>query len=204
MSKSSRNNFKSGDFFTVQARKKGYRARSAFKLLEISKQDNLFRQGMKVLDLGSFPGGWSQVASDLVGNSGLVVAIDRQKMQPIKNTHFIQMNMQDLDLNKGSQSLGNNSFDLVLSDLAPNISGIQEKDDAEMIALIKKVFKISENYLKQKGHLLIKVFQGQSFKFTKNYMDSNFQRVKIRKPDSSRSVSSETYLLACEKNDYRL
>ena len=66
------------------------------------------------------------------------------------------------------------------------------------------MFKISENYLKQKGHLLIKVFQGQSFKFTKNYMDSNFQRVKIRKPDSSRSVSSETYLLACEKNDYRL
>ena len=155
MSKSSRNSFKSGDFFTVQARKKGYRARSAFKLLEISKQDNLFRQGMKVLDLGSFPGGWSQVASDLVGNSGLVVAIDRQKMQPIKNTHFIQMNMQDLDLNKVSQSLGNNSFDLVLSDLAPNISGIQEKDDAEMIALIKKVFKISENYLKQKKVIIL-------------------------------------------------
>ena len=127
MSKSSRNNFKSGDFFTVQSRKKGYRARSAFKLLEISKQDKLFRQGMKVLDLGSFPGGWSQVASDLVGNNGLVVAIDRQKMQSIKNTHFIQMDMQDLDLNKGSQSLGNNSFDLVLSDFSTQYKWYKRK-----------------------------------------------------------------------------
>jgi 23S rRNA (uridine2552-2'-O)-methyltransferase len=87
-------------------------------------------------------------------------------------------------------------FNLVLSDLAPNISGIREKDDAEMISLLKVVFKITEDVLKKKGSLLVKIFQGESFNFAKNYMDTNFEKVRIRKPSSSRSKSNETYLLA--------
>lgn len=192
----SNNSYKSGDSFSREAKKQGYRSRSAFKLLEINKKDSLIKKGMKILDLGSFPGGWTQVASSYAGNQGLVIAIDRKKMEPLSKITFFQMNIESLIDNQYMELSEFIPFNLVLSDLAPNISGIREKDDAEMISLLKVVFKITEDVLKKKGSLLVKIFQGESFNFAKNYMDTNFEKVRIRKPSSSRSSSSETYLLA--------
>jgi 23S rRNA (uridine2552-2'-O)-methyltransferase len=195
--KSKNNKYSKADSFALEAKKKGYRSRSALKLIEILKKDELIKKGMQILDLGSYPGGWSQVASEIVGTSGKVFSVDRQPMKQIDNTKFYQLSMQDLFENVPWAEF--QSFNLVLSDLAPNISGIREKDDAEMISLLKTVFKINELYLNQKGHLVIKVFQGESFDFAKKYIESNFNKVKIRKPSSSRSNSSETYLLALDK-----
>ena len=199
MPKSSQNTYKSGDSFANLAKKKGYRSRSALKLIEINKKDKILIKNIKVLDLGSFPGGWSQVASHEVGKRGSVVSIDKKEMEPIKGSVFFNCTMNNL-INSSSLLLKEfNSFGLVLSDLAPNISGIREKDDAEMIVLLSQVFEVVEKYLDKKGNLLVKVFQGDSFEFAKNFMDSEFEKVKIRKPISSRPNSNETYLLALEK-----
>ncbi len=192
MSKTLKEKYKRGDSFSREASLKGFRSRSALKLLEIQKKDKILRKGIKVLDIGSSPGGWSQVC---VGLGGKVVAVDIKEMETIEGVQFIKKNLEsttDMDFLK---IINKSHFDIVLSDLAPNISGITYRDESIMIKLLKKVFLLMEACLKEKGVTLLKAFQGESLEFSRNYMKSRFERVKIRKPKSSRSNSREVYLL---------
>ena len=192
MGKKSKSNYRDGDSFSRKAKLEGYRSRSALKLKELQKKDHLIKKGMSVLDLGSFPGGWSQVSKEFVGKTGKVVGVDLQKMKAIEGTSFIHKSIIDLEIKDFE---GNLPFDIVLSDMAPNISGIQDRDNAQMINLLDKVEHSIENFLKTGGSTIIKVFQGDSLDHAKMFIKDHFLEVKIRKPNSSRPNSNETYIL---------
>ena len=200
MTKSSKATYKKADTFSKLAKTQGYRSRSAIKLLEIQKKDNLIKPNEKVLDLGSSPGGWSQVSKEIVGKNGLIFAVDKKIMQPLRAVHFINKGLENLRKND-FEVLNENilPFDVVLSDIAPNISGIRDRDDAMMEAILVAVRQCIDNFLKVKGTALCKVFHGESFDKLMIYMKTNFQKVKIRKPDSSRANSRETYILGVSK-----
>jgi 23S rRNA (uridine2552-2'-O)-methyltransferase len=148
---------------------------------------------MSVLDLGSFPGGWSQVSKEIVGKAGWVVGVDLQKMKAINGTSFIHKSIIDLETKDFEDIIL--PFDIVLSDMAPNISGIQDRDNAQMIDLLEKVEYSIKNFLKIGGSTIIKVFQGDSLDYAKMFAKKYFTEIKIRKPDSSRPNSNETYIL---------
>lgn len=195
MFKRSNNKYKKGDSFSKKAKNLGYRSRAALKLLEIQKKDNFLGKGIKVLDLGSSPGGWCQVSKKIIGEKGRVIGIDIKDMEKICGVYFLK---KDIGLVKTSDFILDENilpFDVVLSDMAPNISGIAYTDSALMIILLEKFIKIIEKYLKIQGQVLVKAFQGESLEFITNYMKSHFETVRIRKPSSSRSSSSEYYLL---------
>ena len=192
MGKKSKSNYRDGDSFSRKAKLEGYRSRSALKLKELQKKDYLIKKGMSVLDLGSFPGGWSQVSKEFVGKTGKVVGVDLQKMKAIEGTSFIHKSIIDLEIKDFE---GNLPFDIVLSDMAPNISGIQDRDNAQMINLLDKVEHSIDNFLKTGGSTIIKVFQGDSLDHAKMFIKDHFLEVKIRKPNSSRPNSNETYIL---------
>ncbi len=193
MGRSSKSNYREGDTFSRKAKLEGYRSRSAFKLKELQNKDRLIKRGMSILDLGSFPGGWSQVSKEIVGEKGKIVGIDLQEMKPIQGTSFIHKSVIELKAEDFDANLI--PFDIVLSDMAPNISGIQDRDNAQMIDLLDKVIYSIENFLKTGGSTIIKVFQGESLEYAKRFVKEHFLEVKIRKPDSSRRNSSETYIL---------
>ncbi|HIE48574.1 MAG TPA: RlmE family RNA methyltransferase [Gammaproteobacteria bacterium] len=193
MGRSSKSNYRDGDTFSRKAKLEGYRSRSAFKLKELQNKDRLIKRGMSILDLGSFPGGWSQVSKEIVGEKGKIVGIDLQEMKPIQGTSFIHKSVIELKAEDFDANLI--PFDIVLSDMAPNISGIQDRDNAQMIDLLDKVIYSIENFLKTGGSTIIKVFQGESLEYAKRFVKEHFLEVKIRKPDSSRRNSSETYIL---------
>ena len=192
MGKNSKSNYRDGDSFSRRAKLEGYRSRSALKLKELQKKDHLIKKGMSVLDLGSFPGGWSQVSKEFVGKTGKVVGVDLQKMKAIEGTSFIHKSIIDLEIKDFEGIL---PFDIVLSDMAPNISGIQDRDNAQMINLLDKVEHSIENFLKTGGSTIIKVFQGDSLNHAKMFIEDHFLEAKIRKPNSSRPNSNETYIL---------
>jgi 23S rRNA (uridine2552-2'-O)-methyltransferase len=192
LGKKSKSNYRDGDSFSRKAKLEGYRSRSALKLKELQKKDHLIKKGMSVLDLGSFPGGWSQVSKEFVGKTGKVVGVDLQKMKAIEGTSFIHKSIIDLEIKDFE---GNLPFDIVLSDMAPNISGIQDRDNAQMINLLDKVEHSIDNFLKTGGSTIIKVFQGDSLDHAKMFIKDHFLEVKIRKPNSSRPNSNETYIL---------
>ena len=192
MGKKSKSNYRDGDSFSRRAKLEGYRSRSALKLKELQKKDHLIKKGMSVLDLGSFPGGWTQVSKELVGKTGKVVGVDLQKMKEIEGTSFIHKSIFDLETIDFEDIL---PFDIVLSDMAPNISGVQDRDNAQMINLLDKVEVSIENFLKTGGSTIIKVFQGDSLDHAKMFIKDHFLEVKIRKPNSSRPNSNETYIL---------
>ena len=193
MGRSSKSNYRDGDTFSRKAKIEGYRSRSAFKLKELQNKDRLIKRGMSILDLGSFPGGWSQVSKEIVGEKGKIVGVDLQEMKPIQGTSFIHKSVIELKVEDFDANLI--PFDIVLSDMAPNISGIQDRDNAQMIDLLDKVIYSIENFLKTGGSTIIKVFQGESLEYAKRFIKEHFLEVKIRKPDSSRRNSSETYIL---------
>ena len=193
MGRSSKSNYRDGDTFSRKAKIEGYRSRSAFKLKELQNKDRLIKRGMSILDLGSFPGGWSQVSKEIVGEKGKIVGVDLQEMMPIQGTSFIHKSVIELKAEDFDANLM--PFDIVLSDMAPNISGIQDRDNAQMIDLLDKVIYSIENFLKTGGSTIIKVFQGDSLEYAKRFIKEHFLEVKIRKPDSSRRNSSETYIL---------
>jgi 23S rRNA (uridine2552-2'-O)-methyltransferase len=193
LGRSSKSNYRDGDTFSRKAKLEGYRSRSAFKLKELQNKDRLIKRGMSILDLGSFPGGWSQVSKEIVGEKGKIVGIDLQEMKPIQGTSFIHKSVIELKAEDFDANLI--PFDIVLSDMAPNISGIQDRDNAQMIDLLDKVIYSIENFLKTGGSTIIKVFQGESLEYAKRFVKEHFLEVKIRKPDSSRRNSSETYIL---------
>ena len=195
MPKDSNKDYKFGDSFSKRAKDLGYRSRSSFKLKEIQNKDKLLLKGMKVLDLGSSPGGWSQVTKEIIGATGKIVAVDLKDMQEIKGVIFVKKDIgliEEEDISFEEKFL---PFDVVLSDIAPNISGISDRDHILMINLLEKIIFIIENYLKKEGRVLIKAFQGESLDFITNYMKSRFETVRIRKPKSSRRRSKEYYAL---------
>ena len=192
--------YKKQDAFSKLAKRSGYRSRSSIKLLEVQEKDKLIKPRSKVLDLGSSPGGWSQVCKKIVGKQGLIFSVDKKVMEPISGIHYLNKSVEELT--KEDFEINNQNilpFDVVLSDIAPNISGISDIDNAQMIELLQKVKNCIDDFLNVNGHALSKVFQGESFDNMMVYMKTNFQKVKIRKPNSSRSNSKETYLLGLGK-----
>ena len=200
MTRSFKTIYKKQDTFSKLAKRSGYRSRSSIKLLEVQEKDKLIKPRSKVLDLGSSPGGWSQVCKKIVGKQGLIFSVDKKVMEPISGVHYLNKSIEELtkeDFEINSQNIL--PFDVVLSDIAPNISGISDIDNAQMIELLQKVKNCIDDFLNVNGHVLSKVFQGESFDNMMIYMKTNFQKVKIRKPNSSRSNSKETYLLGLGK-----
>lgn len=184
------------DQFVRKAQVDGMRSRAAYKLEQIAGKDGLLRPGMTVVDLGSAPGGWSQVAARAVGQTGKVVAIDLLDMQGIHNVHFIHGDFgDDAVLQEVEKALDGQKVDLVLSDMAPNMSGIATVDQARVAGLAELAVDFALNHLKPQGNFLVKVFQGSGFDDILKTMRGVFTSVHIRKPEASRARSSEIYLL---------
>ena len=200
MTKSSKKIYKNLDTFSKLAKASGFRSRSAIKLLEIQKKDNFIKPNSRILDLGSSPGGWSQVCQQIVSKKGFIFSVDKKFMEPLRGVKYLNKELENLkqsDFENFNENIL--PFDVVLSDIAPNISGISERDDAQMNNILHSVRNCLDNFLKVDGNTLCKVFHGESFDNMMIYMKTNFQKVKIRKPDSSRANSKETYILGVGK-----
>ena len=188
------------DVFVKQAQKDGYRSRAAYKLIEIDEKHNLFKENMTIVDLGSAPGSWSQVAIKRIGLKGRVIALDLLEMQPIKNVEFIQGDFRDNKvLIEVENKLKNLEIDLVISDMAPNISGIKVVDQSAAIYLNELALDFSCNWLKPNGHLLVKSFIGADFDSFVESVKPFFKKVIRIKPSSSRDRSSEIFVLGYDK-----
>ncbi|AVY93410.1 MAG: RlmE family RNA methyltransferase [Microvirgula sp.] len=184
------------DHWVHQAQKDGYRSRAAYKLLEINEKDKLLRQGMTVADLGSAPGSWSQVAARIVGDHGRIFALDILEMAAIPGVDFIQGDFrEDEVLARFEALLDGRPLDLVISDIAPNITGMSATDQARSAYLCELALEFARQHLKPGGHFLVKVFQGSEFNAYLAEMRSSFTQVVSRKPKASRDRSTEIYLL---------
>jgi 23S rRNA (uridine2552-2'-O)-methyltransferase len=186
------------DEFVRRAKQEGYRSRSAYKLLEILDKDKLVRAGMTVVDLGAAPGGWSQVLAPIVGaKGGQVIALDLLEMEPLRGVVAIRGDFsEDSTLKLLENHLGDRSIDLVVSDMAPNISGVGLVDQARSIHLAELALEFARERLKTGGDLLVKVFQGSGLDEFRKALSGAFGSVAVRKPKASRDRSSEIYLLA--------
>ena len=185
------------DPYVKQAQKEGYRARSSYKLLELNERDRLIRPGMWVLDLGSAPGGWSQVAAALVGAKGRVLATDILPMEPLKNVDFIQGDFREESvLERILAHLDGAQVDLIISDIAPNISGISSADQAASIYLLELALDMARRVLKPGGNFVAKMFQGAGSDEYLKELRGAFEKVTIRKPEASRPRSREVYVVA--------
>ena len=185
------------DPYVKQAQKDGYRSRSSYKLIELNQKDRLIRPGMLVMDLGSAPGGWSQVAAALVGDKGRVLATDILPMDPLGNVDFIQGDFrEEAVLNQILEHLHGQKPDLVLSDMLPNISGISSADQAGAIYLLELALDMVRRVLKPGGSFVAKLFQGAGSDAYLKELRTAFEKVSIRKPAASRSRSREVYVVA--------
>ena len=190
------------DIWVQKAQKEGYRSRAVYKLLEIHKKDNIFQPGMAVIDLGAAPGGWSQVAAKLIGESGTLIASDILPMDSIADVEFIQGDFTEKSvLDEILAATKNRRFDLVISDMAPNMSGLAAVDIPKAMYLAELALDLCHYALKPGGCFLSKVFQGEGFEQLRGELKSNFKVLKTRKPEASRPRSKELYLLA---QDYKL
>jgi 23S rRNA (uridine2552-2'-O)-methyltransferase len=188
------------DPYVHRAEAAGYRSRSAFKLLEIDAKDRLFARGQLVVDLGAAPGGWSQVAAGKVGAQGRVVAMDLLDMAPIGGVSFIRGDFTaPAALAELERALGGARVDAVLSDMAPNLSGVAATDQARSCALCELAVDFAREHLRPGGALLVKAFQGAGFPELLTRMRREFASVGSRKPAASRSESSEIYLVARQR-----
>lgn len=184
------------DHYVHMAQKDGYRARAAYKLLEINEKDKLIKPGTILADLGSAPGSWSQVAARIVGDSGKVFALDILPMAAIPDVAFIQGDFREQEvLDEFVAMLGGRELDLVISDMAPNISGMSGIDQARSYLLNELALEFARDHLKPGGHFLVKVFQGSDFQPYLQAMRDLFTEVVTRKPKASRDRSNEIYLL---------
>jgi len=185
------------DVYVKKSKEEGYRSRASYKLLEIQRRDMLFKSGMTVLDLGAAPGGWSQVAAELVGKRGRVLASDILPMDSIANVEFVQGNFAERQvLDELLNRLSGARADLVISDMAPNMSGIKDIDQPQVMYLAELALDMSKSVLKPGAYFLVKVFQGEGFESFRQELRKNFDTVKTRKPKASRPKSHEIYLLA--------
>jgi 23S rRNA (uridine2552-2'-O)-methyltransferase len=184
------------DPYVQQAQKDGYRSRAAYKLLEIDERDHLIKAGMVVVDLGATPGGWSQVAAGRIGDKGKVIALDLLPLNPLPRVEFILGDFrEDSILLQLQQKLAGKQIDLVISDMAPNISGIDLSDQARSIHLAELALEFSVQHLKPGGAFLVKMFQGVGFEEYVKELRKHFAKVASRKPKASRDRSSEVYML---------
>jgi 23S rRNA (uridine2552-2'-O)-methyltransferase len=184
------------DGYVKRAKAEGMRSRAAYKLEEIAARDRLLATGMVVVDLGAAPGGWSQVAAQRVGTRGRVVALDLLDMASLPGVTFIRGDFNDDGaVAELERLLGGQKVDLVLSDMAPNISGVPSSDQARAMGLAELALDFALKHLKPKGNFLVKTFQGAGFESFLKTMRSRFAAVAVRKPDASRSRSSEVYLV---------
>lgn len=185
------------DVHVKRAQKEGYRSRAVFKLIEIDERDRLLRPGATVLDLGAAPGGFSQYAATKVGTQGRVVATDILTMDPLDGVIFIQGDfLEDAVLQAIQAAMGEAAADLVLSDMAPNISGVDAVDQPRAMYLAELALDTALHVLKPDGDFLVKLFQGEGFDAYVRTLRSHFTAVKIRKPQASRARSREVYALA--------
>lgn len=184
------------DPYVKLAQKEGYRARAAYKLMEIDDKDRLIKPGMTVVDLGSAPGSWSQVAVQRLKGQGKVIALDILDMQPIAGVTFLQGDFREESVLREFEALLNKTqVDLVIADMAPNISGIKDVDQAGAAYLTELALEFSKDWLKPSGNFLVKVFIGAGFEEILQNMRQMFDKVVTRKPKASRDRSSEVYLL---------
>jgi 23S rRNA (uridine2552-2'-O)-methyltransferase len=184
------------DPYVQKAKAEGYRSRAAYKLLELDRKDRLFAHGQLVIDLGAAPGSWSQVAAAKLGTKGRVVAVDILPMEPLPGVRFVQGDFREQEVMDALlHALGGSKADLVISDLAPNISGIAVSDQARAMHLAELALEFAQQCLKPGGSLLVKVFQGAGFTEFMTAMRKAFLKVTSRKPEASRGRSSEMYLL---------
>lgn len=187
------------DHYFKKAKKEGYIARSAYKLQEMDQKQNLLRKGLKVIDLGCFPGSWMQYISTRIGEKGLVVGIDRTELQmPLKaNMRFIHSDINELDISSISGIASR--YDLVFSDMAPNTTGAKNVDSARSYQLCQMAMIVAQDYLKTSGSILVKILQGSTFNTLLSDMKSEYKVVKTLKPKSSRDESKEVFVLGSQK-----
>ena len=184
------------DPFVKKAQQDGYRSRAAYKLLEIDKRDHLFRPGSTVVDLGAAPGSWCQVAVEKMKRQGRVLAIDLLPVPSMSGVESLEGDFTDpAALDWLEEKLGTARVDLVLSDMAPNISGVILSDQARHYELCELALDFAANWLKPEGVFVVKVFQGVGFEEFRARMRDTFEQVVIRKPDASRDRSSEVYFI---------
>ena len=184
------------DPYVKLAQKEGYRARAAYKLMEIDDKDKLIKPGMTVVDLGSAPGSWSQVAVQRLKGQGKIIALDILDMQPIAGVTFIQGDFREESvLRVLEETINKTPVDLVIADMAPNISGVKDVDQAGAAYLTELALDFSKDWLKPGGNFLVKVFIGAGFEEILQNMRQMFDKVVTRKPKASRDRSSEVYLL---------
>lgn len=185
------------DFYVRQSVEQGWRSRAAFKLLEIDDRDRLLKPGQTVVDLGCAPGGWCQVAAQRLKGQGRIVGLDLLEMQGIGGVIFIQGDFTEDAVLAELEAAGiEGGVDLVLSDMAPNISGVEAADQARSYYLAELAADFAQHHLKSDGAFLIKVFQGSGFEAYVKQLRSVFRSVAVRKPKASRDRSREVYLLA--------
>ena len=185
------------DIYVKKAQVDGYRSRASYKLIEINEKDNLFRAGSVVMDLGSAPGGWSQIVAPIVGDSGRVIASDILPMSGIVGVDFIQGDFTDEAVyDQSLQTLGDDQVDTVVSDMAPNMSGVNTTDQYASMYLVELALDMARNVLKPGGSFCAKVFQGVGYDEYVKDVRSSFNKVIVRKPAASRPRSREVYLVA--------
>lgn len=185
------------DAYVQLARKLGFRSRAVFKLQEINERDKILKAGMTVVDLGAAPGGWSQYARPQLGKNGRLIALDILAMAPLPDVEFILGDFREAEVLEKLETLAPpNSVDLVLSDMAPNISGIDSADQAASIYLCELALEFALQRLKPGGAFVVKLFQGEGSEAFLKLVRSRFSTVQVRKPKASRSRSAEVYLLA--------
>ena len=184
------------DHYVKMAQKDGYRSRASYKLLEIQEKDRLIRPGMTVIDLGAAPGGWSQVTSRLIGGQGRLIASDILEMDSIPDVTFIQGDFtEDAVLAQILEAVGNTQVDLVISDMAPNMSGLAAVDMPRAMFLCELSLDLAGRVLRPGGDFLVKIFQGDGFDAFHKSVRQVFDKVQMRKPAASRDRSREQYLL---------
>lgn len=184
------------DPYVKRAQQDGFRSRASYKLIELINKDNLLKPGMLVLDLGSAPGGWSQVVAPLVGDRGRVIASDILPMDSIADVEFIQGDFTEQSVfDQIMQTLNGSQADLVISDMAPNISGVDAADQAASMYLVELALDMAQQVLKPGGNFVAKVFHGEGYDDYVRAVRSHFDKVVVRKPEASRARSREVYLV---------
>ncbi len=189
------------EHYYKMAKKEKYRSRASYKLIQLNKKFRIIKPRDYVVDLGAAPGGWSQVALNIVGDDGKVVAVDLQRIRPFENENFIQITgdfTQHETVEKIKDALEWNA-DLILSDAAPKLTGIKDIDQLKSIDIVENALKIADEVLKVDGSMIIKVFQGEGFQSLLKEVKTKFKIVKTTKPPSSRKKSVEMYLIALKK-----
>ncbi len=185
------------DPYVKRTQQDGYRSRAAYKLLELQEKDRLLKPGMRVVDLGAAPGSWSQIASRLVGPSGRVVALDVLPMETLEGVVVLQGDFrEELVLAALREALGGEPLDLVLSDMAPNITGTSVVDQSRVMLLVELALELAREQLKPEGALVVKIFHGAGLDGYLRELRSSFRQIATRKPKSSRPESREVFLVA--------